>query len=111
MNDHWETESAIHLAAYTLWRLNWIHPFTDGNGRTARATSYLVLCMKVKNVFYGSDTVPSQIAHDKRPYYDALEAADAAWENGKLDVSKIESLLDKFFNRQLYSLLEKARSQ
>ncbi|MEX1365172.1 MAG: Fic family protein [Nannocystaceae bacterium] len=25
---------------YTLWRLNWIHPFVEGNGRTARAACY-----------------------------------------------------------------------
>jgi len=23
------------IAAYALWRLNWIHPFVEGNGRTA----------------------------------------------------------------------------
>jgi hypothetical protein len=33
--------TAIHLAAYLMWRLNWIHPFADGNGRTARMTSYV----------------------------------------------------------------------
>jgi len=25
------------LAAFALWNLNWIHPFIEGNGRTARA--------------------------------------------------------------------------
>ena len=25
------------LAAYALWKTNWIHPFIEGNGRTARA--------------------------------------------------------------------------
>lgn len=28
------------LAAYALWKLNWIHPFVEGNGRTARAACY-----------------------------------------------------------------------
>ena len=32
-------KSPIHLAAYLLWRINWIHPYGNGNGRTARATS------------------------------------------------------------------------
>src|SRR4051812_40637900 len=27
----------LHAAAYALWRINWIHPFGDGNGKTARA--------------------------------------------------------------------------
>jgi Fic family protein len=41
-NANWASRTAIHLAAYVLWRLNWIHPFTDGNGRTSRVASYLV---------------------------------------------------------------------
>jgi fido (protein-threonine AMPylation protein) len=39
VTDNW-SRPAIHLTAYALWRLNWIHPFTDGNGRTARAVAY-----------------------------------------------------------------------
>jgi Fic family protein len=35
---------AVKTAAYLLWRLNWIHPFGGGNGRTSRAVSYLVSC-------------------------------------------------------------------
>ena len=44
INDSWSNSSSIHLAAMIMWRMNWIHPFTDGNGRTSRAVSYLVLC-------------------------------------------------------------------
>lgn len=47
INDNWEKSLPIHLAAYALWKLNWIHPFTDGNGRTARAVSYLLLCLRL----------------------------------------------------------------
>ena len=36
VNENWEAKSAIHLAAYIMWRLNWIHPFADGNGRLSR---------------------------------------------------------------------------
>jgi Fic family protein len=112
VNQNWGSSSGIHLAAYTLWRLNWIHPFTDGNGRTARAASYLVLCVKIGNVFYASNTVPVQIADDKTPYYKALEAADAAWvENGRVDVGELEQLLDSYFQRQLQSVLERARGK
>ena len=39
INDNWKSASPVHLGAYALWRLNWIHPFTDGNGRTSRAAS------------------------------------------------------------------------
>lgn len=37
VNDHWDDRSAFHLAAYVMWRLNWIHPFVDGTaGRHER---------------------------------------------------------------------------
>jgi Fic family protein len=109
VNENWESSSALHLAAYTLWRLNWIHPFTDGNGRTARATSYLALCVKLRYPIYAPNSVPEQIAQDKKPYYAALEAADVAWSEGRLDVSAIEELLDTLLARQLYGVLEVAR--
>jgi Fic family protein len=44
INDNWQ--STVHLAAYVLWKMNWIHPFADGNGRTARAVSYVVLSIR-----------------------------------------------------------------
>lgn len=39
VNDHWNESTPIHLASYLMWRLNWIHPFADGNGRTSRIIS------------------------------------------------------------------------
>ena len=46
VNDN-QDRSAIHLASYVMWRLNWIHPFADGNGRTTRVTSFVVMCVRV----------------------------------------------------------------
>ena len=109
VNEHWDSSSALHLAAYTLWRLNWIHPFTDGNGRTARATSYLALCVRLRYPIYAPNSIPEQIAQDKTPYYSALEAADVACAAGRLDVSILEELLDTLLARQLYSVLRDAR--
>ncbi|MCW5980475.1 MAG: Fic family protein [Bryobacteraceae bacterium] len=43
INENWGRRNALHLCAYVMWRLNWIHPFTDGDGRTACAASYLVV--------------------------------------------------------------------
>jgi Fic family protein len=42
VNENFGTKTDVHLAAYVMWRLNWIHPFVDGNGRTSRAASYFV---------------------------------------------------------------------
>jgi Fic family protein len=46
VNDNWESSTPIHLAAYVMWRLNWIRPFADGNGRTSRILSYVVLSIR-----------------------------------------------------------------
>jgi Fic family protein len=111
VNDNWQSLSAINIAAYVLWRLNWIHPFTDGNGRTARAISYLLLCLKLGYPLYGGESVPAQIACNKKPYYDALEAADTVWsgKGEEVDVSVLQDLLEVLLARQLLSVLKKAR--
>lgn len=108
VNENWEEKAAIHLSAYVLWRLNWIHPFTDGNGRTARAASYIVLCARLGLRLPGSHTIPDQIAADKIPYYEALEAADEAEQQGQLDVSKLEGLLEGLLAKQLVLVMEAA---
>jgi Fic family protein len=30
VNNNWQNKDGLHLSAYVLWRLNWIHPFADG---------------------------------------------------------------------------------
>ena len=101
-NSH--TDNPFHLAAYLMWRLNWIHPFGDGNGRPSRAVSYLALSITLKAELPGSPTVPDLIVGEKLPYYAALDAADAAWSKGVLDVSAIELLLMRLLEQQLSSL-------
>jgi Fic family protein len=97
VTENW-SKPPIHLTAYVLWRLNWIHPFTDGNGRTARAVAYLVLCVRLGYRLPGTTTIPELIAADKDPYYAALEAADAG------DLSVLERLLAALLARQLYDI-------
>lgn len=101
INDNWSTKSPIHLAAYAIWRLNWIHPFRDGNGRTARTASYMVLSTRLGWVIPGTVTIPDRIAANKMPYYEVLEAADAAYANGSIDVSQTEKLLADHLAGQL----------
>ena len=71
----------------------------------------LALCVKLRYPIYAPNSVPEQIAQDKRPYYAALEAADNAWSGGRLDVSAIEQLLDTLLARQLYGVLKDARGR
>lgn len=107
VNENWH-KPAIHLAAFVLWKLNWIHPFTDGNGRTSRALSYLVLCVRLGAHLPGTNAIPEQIAADKRPYYQALEKADEADAKGVVDVSALEDYLSSLLAKQLVSVLESA---
>ena len=108
VNAHHEDRTAIHLAAYVMWRLNWIHPFTDGNGRTSRIVSYVVLCIALSSVLRGKNTIPDQIVDNRKPYFEALEAADLAWSKGRVDVSQMEELLEGMLAMQLRSMMEQA---
>ena len=109
VNDNWDTATALHLGAYAMWRTNWIHPFVNGNGRTSRAISYLVFSIKLGHVMPGYPTIPDLIARAKQPYYRALEAADDADLDGRVDVSEMERLLEHHLATQLLSVLQSAR--
>jgi Fic family protein len=108
VNDNWGDKTAIHLASYVMWRLNWVHPFADGNGRTSRILSYVVLSIRAQSVFPGTPTIPEQIVDNRNPYFDALDAADAAWMDKKIDLSKMEELLSGMLARQLTDAYQKA---
>jgi hypothetical protein len=97
----WDERDALDLAAQALWRLNWIHPFSDGNGRTARALSYVVLNVKLGGLVPGMPTIPEQLLHRRAEYLDALADADAAWLAGKPDHSALRRLLGGMLERQL----------
>ena len=100
VNDNWE-RTPLHLSAYLMWRLNWIHPFADGNGRTSRISSYVVMMVRSGSILPGSPSIPDQIASDRRGYFAALDEADAAFLAGSVDVSKMEELLGDMLARQL----------
>lgn len=112
VNDSWSKTSSIHLASMVMWRMNWIHPFTDGNGRTSRATSYLVLCAKTGVLLRGSETIPEQIVADRHPYYEALESADERYKTDRAlnsqTVEKMEELMRSMLARQLRSTFDAA---
>lgn len=101
INDRWTKASPITLSAYVMWRLNWIHPFDDGNSRTSRATAYLVLCAASRHRFPGRLTIPELIAANKAPYYDALERIDHSEKSGRVDLGPMEALVEDYLAKQL----------
>lgn len=102
IHENWETiDHPTLLPAYALWRLNWIHPFVEGNGRTARAACYYLICMKQGRLLGGKKIVPERIRENREPYYDALQAADYAWEEGDFNVSQLAEYLSGLLKGQL----------
>ena len=94
----------IQVAAYLLWRLNWIHPFGGGNGRTSRALTYLAICVQLGEIPEGKLSIAEQIDGNRTRYQAALEDADLAWKEASvIGVSKMASLLDEFLKEQIKS--------
>ncbi len=79
VNVSWNNIDQILLAAYVLWRLNWIHPFINGNGRTARACCYFVLCVKSNGLLPGREILPRLLKENNAPYIEALKYADSQY--------------------------------
>ena len=95
-----ETHPTV-LPAYALWRLNWIHPFIEGNGRTARAACYLLICLRHGALLPGRKIVPERIRENRQPYYQALLAADRYWADGHFNVEELARYLEKLLIDQL----------
>jgi Fic family protein len=110
INDEWGHSSSIHLGAYLMWRMNWIHAFFGGNGRTSRAVAYLVLSIHIGTPLPGINTIPDQIMKDRDAYYDALGIADRQWARGRLSVKRMERILEDMLFHQLADTATVARS-
>lgn len=91
----------VATGAFALWRLNWIHPFVDGNGRTARALAYLVICRPARRVLPGEVALPERIRHERLKYQTCLEQADEACRRGRIDVSHMTGFLGRLVRAQL----------
>ena len=64
IHENWTTiDHPTLLPAYALWRLNWIHPFIEGNGRTARAACYYLICLRNGGLLPGIKIVPEQAVY------------------------------------------------
>lgn len=100
--------SPVDAAAYGLWRTCWIHPFADGNGRTARAFAYAILSVGILEKTMGNvDALPGVYPLPKRllvnriRYMRVLEAADAAAKTGRADVRDLAHLLERCIAAQI----------
>ncbi len=101
VNRNWDSTDAVVLACYVLWKLNHIHPFINGNGRTARATSYFVLCIKSGGLLPGKIILPELITRERPTYIAALKHADESLKNGNLDLAPLHTLVSNLLKEQI----------
>jgi Fic family protein len=102
IHENWDVmEHPTVLPAYALWRLNWIHPFIEGNGRTARAACYYLICLRHGGLLPGKKTVPERIRENRSRYYAALQETDRHWADGQFNVDALASYLEDLLEAQL----------
>jgi len=101
VNRNWERADPVFLATFVLWRLNHIHPFVNGNGRTARVACYFVLCCKIGEWLGGETLLPELLRQNRDAYVAALKAVDASLPN--LDLTPLHGLLVGLLDQQMAS--------
>lgn len=104
INSKWAEFDAPKLAAFVLWRLNHIHPFINGNGRTARAAAYFVVCLKLGGALPGKKTLPELLCYNRNEYVAALKVADRTQiKNARPDVGPLANLIGQLLDEQIKS--------
>ncbi len=101
VNRHWDSTDYLILSAFSLWRLNHIHPFVNGNGRTARALCYFIVCAKLGVWLHGRPILPELIHNNREEYIGLLEKLDASAVRNERDFNKQLGLLGQFIERLL----------
>lgn len=107
----WTEGDALDVAAYALWRITWIHPFRDGNGRTAFAFAYGCLCLKLGALLPQTQTVLDQMLADPAQCNEPLGAADASvrGDAGRApDLTALKRYYDALLLRQIRAAEELA---
>ncbi len=101
-------EDPIAAAAYVVWRLPWIHPYRDGNGRTSRAAAYAILLAGIPELCERPrPSLPERIERTHAEYIATLNPAhDEAWRCEKgyretVDLGPLERYLWRLVEDQL----------
>ena len=97
----------VFLATYVLWRLNHIHPFINGNGRTARAACYFVLCVKVGGWLGGNVILPELLRRERQEYVKALKQVDetASRGAGEIALAPLQDLVSRLLKERIGTCL------
>ncbi|MFZ2586529.1 MAG: Fic family protein [Alphaproteobacteria bacterium] len=81
--ENWNTWKPDEIAAYLMWRMVWIHPYEDGNGRVSRALGYYALSCKMGRVLPGRPTLLTYLKQNQIAYFTALNYANMTHDYGR----------------------------
>ena len=97
LDEMWGGGAATTLGAFALWSINHIHPFVNGNGRTARAFCYYIMCVKLGSWLPGSVVIPIRLREPqyRTRYIECLQTADDG------DLQPLDELLTELLTEQL----------
>jgi hypothetical protein len=70
--------------------------------------TFFVLSTKIGSVLPGTPTLPELVIQHRTAYEDALDLADAAWKESRVDVSAMEQLIESLLAKQLAHVYEMA---
>ncbi|WP_406806022.1 Fic family protein [Burkholderia semiarida] len=98
VNRNFEAGDPLMLAAFALWKLNNIHPFINGNGRTARAVCYFIICVRAGAWLPGATILPKLIKRDRAKSVIGLRIADGG------DLSVLHALISDLLYEQIHGV-------
>lgn len=102
VNLNWHNTDPILLAAFVLWRLCHIHPFINGNGRTARAACMFVISVKAGGLLPGTKNLTTLIKGHPQ-YKAALAHADDSMKTGQFDLGPLAIMIQDCVEQQMNS--------
>jgi fido (protein-threonine AMPylation protein) len=107
ITERWRKASPVEMGAFTLWLINWVHPFKNGNGRSARAFCYACVSLRMGFVLPGAPTIIDLIMQDqnRQEYEVALRAGDAGFKaSGEPDLGPMNAFIERLLVEQLESV-------
>lgn len=101
LRDEYDSKDPLEIASFTLWKINWIHPFTQGNGRSARAFCYFLICQKYEKWLPGK-ILPELIRENRDEYCEILQRMDLIYiTTGSANLDEMIVFLERLLDEQL----------
>lgn len=101
------TDSELHpllKACIAHFYFVYVHPFTDGNGRTARALSYMML-LRTGYDFFRYFSISGLIAEERGRYYKAMRQVETSVNDMTYFIDYYSSMLSRSVERMKEHLL------